>query len=183
MGNSNIITVDFHGDQLVGIEEGDNVAVALKPIVEGMGLAWHGQYERLKRDPILASELRVTRIPSAGGPQEAICLPVDLVPGFLFRIDATRIKKDDVRAKVLTYQRECYRVLNDAFQGGRAKPKDAKIAPSMDRARKLVAEARQTHGEYAARQLWIQLGLPTVPAILASPSQADLFGANVGRQH
>ena len=95
----------FHGDQFVGIEDGSGVAVALKPIVEGMGLSWHGQLERLKRSPILAAELRIIFIPSAGGTQDAACLPGDLVPGFLFRVDAARIKKDDVRAKVLTYYR------------------------------------------------------------------------------
>ena len=54
-----------------------------------------------------------------GGDQEAVCLKLDLINGWLFTIDTSRIKDDTVRQKVLTYQRECYRVLHDHFAGRR----------------------------------------------------------------
>ncbi len=43
-----------------------------------------------------------------------LCLPLDFVNGFLFGISTSRVK-DDVRAQLIRYQRECYQVLADAF--------------------------------------------------------------------
>lgn len=57
-------------------------------------------------------------MPSPGGWQETVCLPLDLIPGFLFGIDDRRVK-DDCRDVVLRYKRDCYRVLYEHFFGER----------------------------------------------------------------
>jgi hypothetical protein len=46
------------------------------------------------------------------------CLPLDYLSGWLFGINATRVKPE-VRDRLIRYQRECYRVLAEAFQEGR----------------------------------------------------------------
>ncbi len=170
----NIVTIDFHGNQLLGFENDRGLFVALKPIVEGMGIDWSSQHKRLQRDPILSEGMVIMTIPfGRGGAQEAVCLPLDLVHGWLFTVDASRIADDVTRAKVITYQRECYRVLADAF-AGKAAP-DPRAAPidalPQEAARKLVTEARHTFDAIAARQLWFKLGLPTVPAMHSMPEQ------------
>jgi hypothetical protein len=43
-----------------------------------------------------------------------LCLPLDFLNGWLFGINADRVKPE-VRDQVLRYQRECYRVLATAF--------------------------------------------------------------------
>jgi len=40
---------------------------------------------------------------------------------------------------------------------------------------RLVAETRRTFGHKSAQQLWGELGLPVVPAMLAAPQQVSLF--------
>ena len=61
--------------------------------------------------------VRVTRTPGrGGGTQELLCLPLDLLPGWLFGITTSRIKDETLRQKITTYRRECYRVLWDAFK-------------------------------------------------------------------
>jgi ferritin-like metal-binding protein YciE len=77
------------------------------------------------RDAVLAEEAKgvgVTTTPSAsgvgGGRQEMLALPLDYVSGFLFGINAGRVK-EDVRDRLIRYQRECYKVLAEAFQEGR----------------------------------------------------------------
>ena len=40
---------------------------------------------------------------------------------------------------------------------------------------RLVTECRSTFGVQPARELWLRLGLPTVPAMMAPPRQGDLF--------
>lgn len=118
--------VDFYGDELTAvlIQEGDRreIYIPVRPIVEYLGLAWSGQFERLQRDAILSEAIRgvrVTRTPGrGGGSQEMLALPLKFLPGFLFGVNANRVK-EELRERVLRYQRECYDVLADAFQEGR----------------------------------------------------------------
>jgi hypothetical protein len=119
-----IVTVNFRGDTLIGFDEPDGKFVAVKPLVDGMGLAWHGQYERLNRDPILSKGIRVMRMPfGPGGAQDVLCLRLDFVKGWLFTVDSNRVKDEEVRARVIAYQEECYAVLDRHFSG---EPRDSK---------------------------------------------------------
>ena len=99
---------------------------------------------------------------------------------WLFTVDASRITDEATRAKVITYQRECYRVLAGAFAKPppRAKPEPSTLTAdpmTQGEARKLVTEARQLFGDLAGRQLWFKLGLPVVPAMYGGPAQLSLF--------
>ena len=44
-----------------------------------------------------------------------LCLPLDFLNGWLFGVNAARVKEEH-RDKVIRYQRECYRILAEAFQ-------------------------------------------------------------------
>ena len=178
-----IVTVNFRGDQLYGFEDDDGVFVALKPIVRALGLDWSAQLKRVKRDPVLVEGMAMMATPyGLGGDQEAVCLKIDLVNGWLFGIDSTRIKDQAVREKVILYQRECYGVLFKHFYKG-ARPvqeplviEDHEETASPDNAKvRLVTECRQTFGPKASGQLWFQLGLPTVPAMIEQSRQFDLL--------
>lgn len=174
-----LTTIDFHDDTLFAVEDGANVFVAVKPISDGLGLKWSGQHDRLNRDPILAEGIRVTRMPSPGGEQETVCLRLDLLQGWLFGIDAARVKPE-ARDRVLAYKRECCAVLFAHFYGrreqgdghfGHASPCREEPVPIR---RQLVTEARQTFGPRAAGSLWFALGLPIVPEMHAPAGQGVL---------
>ncbi|WP_454917273.1 phage antirepressor N-terminal domain-containing protein [Xanthobacter sediminis] len=170
-----IVTVDFHGDRLVGFEEGGAVVVALKPIVEAMNLDWSGQLQRVKRDPILSKGVVMMPIPfGRGGAQEAVCLGLNLLHGWLFTVDTSRIPAPEVKARVLLYQRECYQVLAEHFQGGqRAAMAHSSRDESLTARRQLVAEARQTFGTVPARELWFALNLPVTPSMTVGDPQGE----------
>ncbi len=120
--------VDFYGDDitaaLVPVGEKEEIYVPIRPLCNYLGLSWAGQRERIMRDDVLADNLkgvRVRRTPSgkgrsAGGAQETLCLPLDYIPGWLFGIDASRVKPE-LKEKISRYRRECFRVLWQAFQG------------------------------------------------------------------
>lgn len=117
-----------------------------------------------------------------GGDQEAVCLKMDLVNGWLFTIDSSRIKDDAVREKVIVYQRECYGVLAKHFLGRSAgvsaeKSGDIVDDPHENESVKLrmVNESRQVFGTQAAAQLWFRLGLPVVPAMQHDPRQLSFI--------
>jgi len=109
--------IQFHGHDLVTLHEDDGIFVALKPIVDAIGLSWQGQLERIKRDLVLASVIRVIRTTGTDGKQyEMVCLPLDVLNGWLFGVDARRVKPE-LQETVIAYQRECYRALNSHFRG------------------------------------------------------------------
>lgn len=47
--------------------------------------------------------------------------------------------------------------------------------PALNDGISAVRETRYTFGKQAARQMWMKMGLPIVPAMLAPPAQSDLF--------
>lgn len=173
-----IVTVNFRGDDLYGFREDDGTFLALKPMVEAIGLGWQGQHDRVNRDPVLSQGIRIMRIPfGRGGAQDTLCIKLELVNGWLFGIDSGRIKDESVRERVILYQRECYQVLHEHFSGKRAPVAiegDPDEQPSVGERRSLVSECRQTFGQMAARQLWLQQKLPMVPAMMAT-GQNDLY--------
>lgn len=182
----NIVTVNFRGDQLYGFENDDGTFVALKPIVESMGMDWSAQLKRVKRDQILSEGMAIMATPfGRGGDQDAVCLKLELVNGWLFTIDTSRIGNDEVREKVMLYQRECYGVLSKHFAGKHAGVDASKSEPVDDPAEnegvklRMVNESRQVFGNQAAAQLWFRLGLPVVPAMLHDPRQMNLLDYNV----
>lgn len=176
-----IVTVDFRNDTLFAVERDDGVFIAVTPICKSLGVSPDRQRDRVQRDPILSEGATMVVFPSAGGMQETFCLRLDLVNGWLFTIDESRVKDEETRQRVLAYKRECYAVLFQHFYGKVTHSRGATIIePSADletsdteKIRK-VTECRHVFGIQAAAQLWFKLGLPIVPAMLHDPRQLTL---------
>lgn len=110
--------IQFHGTELLAVRHDDGrIYVAIKPMVDAMQLDWEGQRQRIRRDLILSSTACVIKVVADDGKlREMLCLPLDMLNGWLFGIDARRVKSN-LRAIVLDFQRECYEVLNAHFRG------------------------------------------------------------------
>ncbi len=111
-------TVDFYGDTLPAGQLADGtILVPLRPIVEAMGLAWPGQFLRVRRDPVLSAALHSVIVTiTEVGERTMLALPLKLLPGFLFGLNASRVKPE-LRERILRYQADCYDVLWTAFKG------------------------------------------------------------------
>jgi hypothetical protein len=177
----NITFIDFHSDTLIGVECVDGQFVAVKPIVQSIGLDWKAQHRRISQDPILSEGMVVVAIPSPGGVQETGCLRIDLVPGWLFTIDDSRIKNPNVLEKVLTYKRECYAVLFHHFHGKAIAPtpigdKDAEL--SVERKESLINTACRVGGSQAGAVMWLRFfpnwTAPTIRYSATKPHQMEL---------
>jgi hypothetical protein len=131
--------ITFYEDQITAVlveeEDGERrVYVPIRPLVDALGMAWSGQYERIQRDPVLsdvAMSVRVTRTdidPESRRPHtsELLALPLGFVNGWLFGINANRVK-EGIRDRLILYQRECYEVLADAFLG----PRETAVTPAQ----------------------------------------------------
>jgi prophage antirepressor-like protein len=110
-----LISVNFHDQSLVATVLKGQPYVALKPICENLGLTWHGQFERIKRHPVLNSTVRVIRTTAEDVKQrEMVMLPLDYLNGWLFGIDVFRVKPE-VKDRLIAYQKECFDVLAAHF--------------------------------------------------------------------
>ena len=148
MANS-LTTVDFHGQALLVTRIDGKPAVALRPVCDALGLDWQAQLRRIKRHPVLAKGVAVTAIPSQGGPQQTICLPLDMLNGWLFGVSAARVKPE-LRERLIQYQRECFDVLASHFGAGQSTslPASAELQEQLQRLRAQLA----AHGaDYLAR--------------------------------
>lgn len=173
-----MITVEFRNDTIFAVERDDGIFVAVTPICNALGVSANKQRERIQNDPILSEGGTVTVLPSTGGMQETFCLRLDLINGWLFTIDDSRIKDHAVRQKVLTYKRECYQVLFRHFFGKPSPsivPEDGDLRESDLNKLKVVHESRMIFGAPTAAQLWFKLSLPTVSSMYRDPRQPDLF--------
>lgn len=112
-------TFDFDGEVLEIATADGKPYVPIKRICINLGLDWNGQYQRIKRDEILSEGMCVMHIPSKGGVQETICLPLEYLNGWLFGIESARVAPE-VRPGLLRYKRDAYKALFDYFVKGLA---------------------------------------------------------------
>lgn len=113
------VKVEFCGAVLEGVIVEKTAFVAMKPIVEGMGLQWNDQLARIKAHPVLGDQLcGIKGVTGADGKRyEMMCLPEDALPFWMALINANKVK-GSIRDKIITYQREAYKVLHQAFSKG-----------------------------------------------------------------
>ena len=102
------IAVPFHNSELYIVEYNGQPYTPMKPIVEGMGLDWKSQFAKLKQR--FAKGMVEITIPTNGGLQTMICLPIRKLPAWLYSIHANKVKPE-FRDTVIMYQEECDDVL------------------------------------------------------------------------
>lgn len=108
--------IKFAGAELqVAREQSEQIFVALKPICDVLGLDWSNQHKSVAEDPVLNSTVVViTTVGADGKSRDMLCIPLDYLNGWLFKINANRYK-DSRRELIIRYQRECYKALAAHF--------------------------------------------------------------------
>ena len=99
--------IAFQGREITAVMVQDrdgreNVYVPMKRLVEEMGLTWSSQYMRINRNPSLskvAISILITRTDMPDGSRrpktsKMLCLPLSHINGYLFSIDANRVKPE-----------------------------------------------------------------------------------------
>lgn len=143
-----LLTLDFHGAPLILVEHDGQPYVAMKNVVEGMGLDWSAQRKKLV-EPRWQG-MAITAIPSPGGPQDAFCIPLRKLPAWLSSIQLRRIALD-LQPRVAKYQDECDDALWNYWTKGHAvNPRASqpfRVPQTLSEALRLAAdleEQRQT---------------------------------------
>lgn len=131
---ANLQSIDFHGEAvfLVAHPEDGKPYVPAKPLCGQLGASWQGQHAKFAADPELWGYQDIL-IPSPGGPQTMTCLPLENLNGWLFSIQAARVKPE-FRDRLRTYQKECFQVLDAYWRTGAAiRPEVRAAAPEATR--------------------------------------------------
>lgn len=111
-----LFPVPFHEDTLVLVAHGDQPFVAMKPIVENMGLAWVPQYVKLTEK--FGSVVTIIITTGGDGKQyEMISLPLRKLPAWLYSINPNKVAPA-LREKIIRYQDECDEVLWQYWTNG-----------------------------------------------------------------
>lgn len=125
--------VDFHGQTLFLVEHNGQPFTPMKPIVEGMGLDWAGQFTKLKdkADRFCIGIIPI-QMPGDDQTREVLFMPLRKLPAWLLGVNPKKVRPS-IRKKVIMYQRECDDALWDYWTKGQAvNPRAAAALPSPE---------------------------------------------------
>ncbi len=110
-------SVMFYGDEIIAVQEPGSgvIYVPVGRLCDNLGIQRRNQMDRLRDHEVLSQGLATVTIGTAGGPQDAECLRLDLIPLWLTTINPKRVS-EPVRAKLVRYQIEAASVLWAAFR-------------------------------------------------------------------
>ncbi len=113
------INVPFHGDTLYLVNRNGEAFTPMKPIVDGMGLAWAPQHEKLKHR-FGSTITEIVMVAGDGKKRAMTCLALRKLAGWLHTINVGKVRPE-LRDKVARYQEECDDVLYQYWTKGEAK--------------------------------------------------------------
>ncbi|WP_392586871.1 phage antirepressor N-terminal domain-containing protein [Serratia ureilytica] len=126
------ITVPFHGNALYVVNHNGEPYTPMRPIIEGMGLTYQGQVEKLKSR--FSKGVREIIIPTVGGPQTMLCLQLRKLAAWLATIQPNKVKPE-IRDNVIQYQNECDDVLYDYWtKGAVVNPRKLSVMEELNQA-------------------------------------------------
>jgi len=140
----NTTAVQFHGQPIITALSAGVAYVAMKPIVENLGMSWGTQQQKLARHVGKFGCIHMN-IPSPGGIQQMLVLPLRKLNGWLFSINPEKVRAD-IRDKLIQYQEECFSVLYEYWAKGEVKKKTRQSTASQLTPLRQTAERLITTG-------------------------------------
>ncbi|WP_053091296.1 phage antirepressor N-terminal domain-containing protein [Morganella morganii] len=161
------INVPFHGDNLYVVNYNGQPYVPMKPIVEGMGLTWQSQFEKVKQR-FKSTITEIVIVAADGKERNMLCLALRKLAGWLHTISPNKVKPE-IRDKVIRYQEECDDVLYEYWTTGEVKKKPnfrqstaKELIPLRQTAERLIAHGvgniypdiwKHVHAEFGVQHI------------------------------
>ncbi|HGG8755474.1 phage antirepressor N-terminal domain-containing protein [Enterobacter hormaechei] len=111
--------VPFNGQQIITAMAAGVAYVAMKPIVENLGMSWSTQVRKLTADKGKFNCVHMNMVATDSKLRDVLCLPLKKLNGWLFSINPEKVRAD-IRDKLIQYQEECFTVLHDYWNKGGA---------------------------------------------------------------
>lgn len=113
-----LVAIDFHGDQIVTCQHNGEPHVAMRRLVDNLGLNWAGQHAKLVAQQAKFACMDIHTHDTLGRAAIMLGMPVSKLPLWLATINPNKIPDPEKRAKVELYQEESAIVLHDYWTKG-----------------------------------------------------------------
>ncbi|MGT3185579.1 phage antirepressor N-terminal domain-containing protein, partial [Yersinia enterocolitica] len=113
----NTTAVQFHGQPIITAMVAGVVYIAMRPIVENIGIDWTGQTVKLKNQKDKFNCRDISMVAADGKIRKLLCIPLRKLNGWLFSINPEKVRAD-IRDKLIQYQEECFSVLHEYWTKG-----------------------------------------------------------------
>lgn len=107
--------VPFHNANLSIVNYNGQPYVSMKPIVEGMGLTWQSQHEKLKQR-FASTITEIVIVANDGKKRLMTCLPLKKLFGWMMTISPNKVKPE-LKETIIKYQDECDDALWNYWSG------------------------------------------------------------------
>ncbi|EMI3832148.1 phage antirepressor N-terminal domain-containing protein [Escherichia coli] len=121
--------VPFNGQQILTAVAAGVTYVAMRQIVENIGIDWTGQSVKLRKMKDKFNCRDISMVAADGKLRKLLCIPLKKLNGWLFSINPEKVRAD-IRDKLIQYQEECFSVLHDYWTKG--KEENARKKTSVD---------------------------------------------------
>ena len=116
MQNPEFAPVAFYEDTLLLAERGSDPFIAMKPLVESLGLAWQSQHVKLT-EKFNSTVTEIVTVGADGKQRSMVCLPLRKIAAWLYSVNPKKVAPE-LRQKIVRYQNECDDVLWDYWTKG-----------------------------------------------------------------
>ncbi|WP_447123644.1 phage antirepressor N-terminal domain-containing protein [Glaciimonas sp. GG7] len=112
---THLMPIPFYEDTLLLVGHSDEPFVAMKPVVENIGLDWKSQHVKLteKFNSVIAE---ITTTGADGKQYSMTCLPLRKITAWLYSVNPNKVAPE-LRQKIIRYQDECDDALWDVGLG------------------------------------------------------------------
>ncbi|MFC0179006.1 phage antirepressor N-terminal domain-containing protein [Thorsellia kenyensis] len=141
MKNQLSTVVIFKGSSLITTKIKGIEYVAMRPVIEGIGLDWASQSTKLKRAAHKFNCCDIATVAQDGKLRQMLCIPLKKLNGWLFSINPQKVK-ESVRDKLIAYQEECFVALHDYWSKGVATRKQ--LTPAEVEAQEIARYDKET---------------------------------------
>lgn len=115
----NTSSVQFHGQPIITAMAAGVAYVAMRTVVENIGIDWTGQSVKLRTQREKFDCRDISMVAADGRIRKLLCIPLKKLNGWLFSINPSKVRAD-IRDKLIAYQEECFTVLHDYWAKGAA---------------------------------------------------------------
>ena len=165
------LNVKFLGSEIMVINRDGEPYVAMRTVVDGMGLDWATQFTKIKQR-FISVVVEITTTGKDGKNYKMLCLPLRKLFGWMMTINPNKVAPHK-KQTIIRYQEECDEVLWQYWTTGIVNRE--KILQEMELLKKQQAES-EARGSAAGKALYHRkLEKRQLEMQLATINQLDLF--------
>ena len=138
------LKAEFLGKEITLVDNNGVAYVAMREIVEGIGLEWARQAKKLNEQTKKFNCVLMYTVADDGKNREMLCIPIKKLNGWLFSINPNKVRSD-LKGRLENYQEECFLALWDYWTKGVARRDEVKNKLALWQQKK--AEYTQRAGE------------------------------------